>query len=200
MIVLVIVNGKSNPAYKLAWVIPILLFPIFGGVFYLFFGSTRFSKRIKKCMMDKMNRQKIKSLHHSELDKIKDKNAYFQARYIEEYSFYPPYQNTITEYLASGEEKYERLIEELKKAKQYKFLEYFIIKEGYMWDKILQVLKEKANNGVEVRLIYDDMGSHRLPLKYPRYLEKLGIKCAVFNRFIPVLSRGLTIVIIEKLS
>lgn len=188
IIVLVIVNGKSNPAYKLAWVIPILLFPIFGGVFYLFFGSTRFSKRVKRRMMDKMNKQKVKSLHHSALDKIKDENAYFQSRYIEDYSFYPPYQNTITEYLASGEEKYERLIEELKKAKEYIFLEYFIIKKGHMWEKILHVLKEKAKTGVEVRLIYDDVGSHRLPLKYPRYLEKLGIKCAVFNRLIPILS------------
>jgi len=188
IIVLVIVNSRSNPAYKLAWIIPILIFPIFGGVFYLFFGSNHFSKRVKKRMMKKMNQSKLQSLHHSVLHEIQEKNAYFQSRYIEEYSFYPPYQNTKTEYLSSGEKKYLRLIEELKKAKHYIFLEYFIIKKGYMWDGILEILIEKAIDGVDVRLIYDDMGSYRLPINYPNILEKLGIKCVVFNRFIPVLS------------
>ena len=80
-------------------------------------------------------------------------------------------------------------LEELKKAEHYIFMEYFIIGEGYMWDSILDVLKEKAANGVEVRLIYDDLGCvNTLPPQYYRTLQSYGIRCAAFNQFRPVLN------------
>ena len=94
-----------------------------------------------------------------------------------------------SEYLNLGERKFERLIEELKKAEHYIFLEYFIIEEGMMWNTILDILKEKASKGVDVRVIYDDFGClFLLPSGYDKKLEAMGIKCCVFNPFIPILT------------
>jgi cardiolipin synthase len=85
--------------------------------------------------------------------------------------------------------KFECLLEELKKAERYIFLEYFIIEQGTMWSAILDILIEKAQQGVDVRVIYDDVGCLlKLPYGYDRHLESLGIKCRVFNPFRPVLS------------
>ena len=88
-----------------------------------------------------------------------------------------------------GEDWFAKYLEELKKAEHYIFMEYFIIAEGYMWDSILEVLKEKAAAGVEVRLIYDDLGCvNTLPAQYYRTLQACGIRCAAFNQFRPVLN------------
>lgn len=190
--VLWIINGKSNPAYKLAWIIPIMIFPIFGGLFYLMFGGNKSSKRSKQKMQE-IGRKMKDSLGQNQetLQKLEQENrgAANQTKYIERYSDCPVYTNTATEYLTPGERKFERMLEELKKAERYIFLEYFIIQEGVMWDTILEILKEKAKQGVDVRVIYDDVGClFTLPYGYEKKLESMGIKCRVFNPFIPVLS------------
>jgi len=185
-----IINQNTNPVYKLAWVIPILLFPLLGGLFYLFFGGNKLSKGTQRRMRyiyDK-SREALKPRRKvSEEIKALSQQAAVQSRYIEKYSLFPPYENTYTEYLSTGEIKFEKLKEELKKAKKFIFLEYFIIEEGKMWNSILEILKEKAKQGVDVRLIYDDFGClMKLPYKYYEKLEEMGIKCAVFNPLIPV--------------
>lgn len=79
------------------------------------------------------------------------------------------------------------MLEELKKAEHYIFMEYFIIQEGIMWNSILDILKEKAEKGVDVRLLYDDIGCFlTLPKDFPEQMRKLGIKCCVFNSFRPL--------------
>ncbi|MDQ2088090.1 cardiolipin synthase [Herbivorax sp. ANBcel31] len=187
-----IINDKINPSYKIVWIIPIVLFPIFGGLFYLFFGGKKLSKKNRKKMA--ANTEKIlKSLktQSKNLDEIgeKNENLVVLSRYIQDYGFFPPFKNTISEYLPLGERKFERLKEELKKAERYIFLEYFIINEGVMWDSILDILLEKVRRGVEVRIIYDDFGCLlTLPYKYNEKLERMGIKCCVFNPIIPLLS------------
>ena len=192
VVVFCILNGKSNHAYKLAWIIPIMIFPIFGGLFYLMFGGNKSSKRNKRKMVEIAN--KMKGSLGQDLEILKqleeeNRSAANQTIYIEKYSACPVYTNTTTEYLKSGEEKFERMLEELKRAERYIFLEYFIIDEGIMWDTILEILKEKAMQGVDVRVIYDDVGClFTLPLGYEKKLESMGIKCSVFNPFVPVLS------------
>ena len=192
IVVMIIVNNRLNPAYKIAWLIPITLFPIFGGLFYLLFGSDQTKKKFLNEMLPILNTMNVQLTQEPKpMQAIKaiDKRASNQAHYIAEYAFCPLYQNTISEYLNLGERKFERLIEELKKAKHYIFLEYFIIEEGKMWNTILDILKEKVAEGVDVRLIYDDFGCLLLlPPGYDKYLESLGIKCCVFNRFIPLLT------------
>ncbi|HWQ76790.1 MAG TPA: cardiolipin synthase [Syntrophomonas sp.] len=190
--VLVILNAKGNPAYKLAWVVPILVFPIFGGLFYLMFGGNKSSKKNRRKMkiigskMQQMLTQE--GMIMNQLGQTNPKAAN-QARYIYNYSSCPVYDLTTSEYLTPGEKKFERLLEELKKAQRYIFMEYFIIEEGIMWNAVLEVLAEKVKCGVDVRLIYDDVGCLlKLPYGYDQKLERMGIKCCIFNPFRPVLS------------
>lgn len=186
-----IINHDTNPVYKLAWIIPILLFPVLGGLFYLFFGGNRLSNRTRKRMRFMEDKCREAMLpHHEVLKDIRtlSQQAGIQSKYIEKYSLYPPYSNTFTEYLSTGEKKFERLKEELKKAEHYIFMEYYIIEEGKMWNSILEILEEKVAQGVDVRLIYDDFGCLiKLPYGYYKKLEAMGIQCAVFNPLIPIL-------------
>ena len=191
LITLGIINSKSNPAYKIAWLIPILLFPVFGGLIYLLFGSDRTGRYLRKKLqgigteMDNV----IGEAHRRSGAEQLPPDAANQSRYISHCAYCPPYQNTTTEYLPLGEVKFERMVEELKKAKHYIFLEYFIIQEGKMWNTILDILRQKAAEGVDVRVIYDDMGCIMiLPTGYDRTLEQMGIKCRIFNPFVPILS------------
>ena len=191
LITLGIINSKSNPAYKIAWLIPILLFPVFGGLIYLLFGSDRTGRYLRKNLqgigteMDNV----IGEAHRRSGAEQLPPDAANQSRYISHCAYCPPYQNTTTEYLPLGEVKFERMVEELKKAKHYIFLEYFIIQEGKMWNTILDILRQKAAEGVDVRVIYDDMGCIMiLPTGYDKTLEQMGIKCRIFNPFVPILS------------
>ena len=191
LITLGIINSKSNPAYKIAWLIPILLFPVFGGLIYLLFGSDRTGRYLRKKLqgigteMDNV----IGEAHRRSGAEQLPPDAANQSRYISHCAYCPPYQNTTTEYLPLGEVKFERMVEELKKAKHYIFLEYFIIQEGKMWNTILDILRQKAAEGVDVRVIYDDMGCIMiLPTGYDKTLEQMGIKCRIFNPFVPILS------------
>lgn len=187
-----ILSAKTNPAYKIAWIIPIMLFPIFGGLFYLMFGGNRLSKRMKRKMYA-IQEKTLELLGQNESIvqeiEMQDRSAANLSRYIENYSFCPVYKNTATEFLTPGEQMLDRLLEELKKAEKFIFLEYFIIEKGIMWNSILEILVEKVKQGVDVRVIYDDVGCLlTLPYNYNKQLEKLGIKCCVFNPLVPILT------------
>ncbi len=192
VIALYVINSKINPGYKIAWLVPLLLFPIFGGLFYLIFGGRRLSRREQR-KMSAIGRQVIAQMGKDgdtlETMKEESMDAYLQSRYIERYAYSGVCRNTYSEYLPLGEVKFQRLIEELEKARHYIFLEYFIIQEGIMWNTILEILERKVAQGVDVRVIYDDMGClTTLPKNYHQQLEEKGIQCCVFNPFVPVLS------------
>ncbi|MBQ8632840.1 MAG: cardiolipin synthase [Lachnospiraceae bacterium] len=190
--VLYIINKDDNPAYKLAWIIPILVFPLFGGLLYLLFGDKRPTKRMR-IQMDK-SAAKISAFSIAEDDLLEelqkeDKIAYGQMKYINDCAHYPAYRNTESYYYKSGEVCYPVLLEELRKAKHFIFMEYFIVEEAEMWEGILEILKQKALEGVEVRFMYDDMGCVALlPYKYYKKLEEYGIKSIAFNPVIPFFS------------
>lgn len=190
--VLWILNDRSNPAYKIAWIIPILVFPIFGGLFYLVFGKIRLNKGTKERMKESAGRIKpVQEPLPRVLEELAllDPAAVHQSRYLSANAQSPLWMHTATEYLPTGEAAFERMIEELEKAEHYIFLEFFIIEEGAMWDPILEILSEKAQKGLDVRVMYDDFGCMaKLPGHYDRQLEARGIKCAVFNPLKPILS------------
>ncbi|HEX3010831.1 MAG TPA: cardiolipin synthase [Syntrophomonadaceae bacterium] len=190
--VLWIINANSNPDYKIAWIIPILLIPIFGGLFYLFFGGKKLSKRKKNKMISIANlTRKALTENSNIINEIRRYNetAANQSTYIQNSSFYPPHYNWISEYLPSGEVMFARLKEELFKAESFIFMEYFIIEEGVMWNGILDILKEKASRGIDVRIIYDDAGCMTtLPYGYDKKLAEAGIKCCVFDPMVPILN------------
>ena len=185
-----IINGKSKPIYKISWIVLILIFPIFGVVFYIVYSGNKLSKREKKKMKSQTEKMKLSLIQDKNiLERLRNQNEYAknQSLYILNYANCPIYENTYNEYLSPGEVKFERLVKELKKAKHFIFLEYFIIEEGIMWNTILDILKKKAKEGVDVRVIYDDIGCvMKLPYRYANELEKYGIKCRVFNPFIPI--------------
>ena len=193
--VLYIINNRSNPAYKIAWIIPILLVPVFGGIFYLMLGGNQVSRKEQRRLME-MGKN-FEGIHQISLSRDVDlkkesADAYNQSEYIRRITGAPPYQNTSVEYLPLGAIKFARMLEELEKAEHYIFLEYFIIQEGRMWDPILEVLERKAKAGLDVRVMYDDLGCMMtLPPHYKRVLEEKGIRCCVFNPFVPVLSSRL---------
>lgn len=190
--VLGLVNNKSNPAYQIVWIIVIMVFPLFGIMFYGVFGRSQLSRREKKSMFG-MNRNLAKALVQSKdvSDRLREESvtASNQSKYITNYALCPVYDQSTAEYFPTGEANYRRMLEELKKAKHYIFLEYFIIDKGEVWNTVLDILCEKVREGLDVRVIYDDMGCvMTLPTHYKRTLESMGIQCVVFNKLRPELS------------
>ncbi len=186
-----IINSNGNPSVKLAWAIPIVELPVFGGLLYLIFGTKQPQKRMRQALekADMLTSPYVEDDPNVLIQLRKeDPHMAGQLQYLSD-RLYPTYQNTDARYYPLGEENYEAILEELKKAEHYIFLEYFIVQEGVMWNGILEILKEKAAAGVDVRFIYDDMGSlFKLPSHYEKKLESLGIKTLVFNPYIPFLS------------
>lgn len=189
---LYIISRRDKDAYKLTWVFLIMLFPLFGGVFYLLCRIRPFYGRLPGAIA--RTDEKMKAAYAIGGSTCDDFCIHFphhatKAKYLENATGFPLYDNTQTKYLTPGEEKFRCLVEELQKAEKYIFLEYFIIREGIMWDTILDILKEKAAQGVKVRLIYDDFGCFFLLSRdYPAELKKYGIECVAFNPLRPVLS------------
>ena len=191
VVAFLILGSRMEPGYKIAWLILILPFPVFGGIFYLLVGGGTVPKRTKrrmKGMVEKSDRALRGDFKADDLLPLGE-DAAGQARYLENFAHCPAYTNTETEYFPLGDKVFPRMLEELKKAEKYIFLEYFILQPGVFWDSILAILEEKAAQGVEVRVIYDDMGCmFSLPREYNEYLISKGIQCRVFNRFLPVMS------------
>ena len=190
-----IISKNTNPAYKIAWLVPILVFPVFGGLFYLMLGGNRLSRHQRKKMQAVEHNMRCHLPQNPETAAAlqeEDGGAAMQSAYIRSVAGCPVYTQTETEYFPLGDLAYPAMLEELRKAEKYIFLEYFIIGTGRMWDGILEVLKEKAAEGLDVRVMYDDFGCITLlPAGYWQELERFGIKSCVFGPFVPVASARL---------
>ncbi len=183
-----IISKDDNPAYKLAWVVPILALPFFGGMLYIVLGRRNMrpkrKKRIRK--LSQKGRDKLQELSDG-VRPVHERNAKL-ANFVEKSSGFPVFENSAVKYYDVGEKYAAALIEELKSAEKFIFLEYFIIDTGKFWDSVLEVLKEKAASGVDVRIIYDDVGClFKLPSNYDKTLKAAKIKTSVFNRLVPSL-------------
>ena len=174
IIVIYLITREENPAYKLSWIIPILVFPLFGGIFYLLYRRRNISKKILASQFQIAKDRK---------DYIKGIESSYQSKDLRYLSLndWPHYHKTNTQFLKSGEILFESLIKDLKEAQKFIFMEFFIIKKGVMWTQILDVLKQKAKQGVEIKLIYDDFGSSNLPYHYTDTLKSYGIEAINFN-------------------
>lgn len=190
-----ILGRDDNPAVKLPWILVITILPVFGGLFYIIFGRSRLPKKYKQNMLRLQGA--ISEYYPANADAYKRLRGESivsarQCDYLHNVTNMPVYENTVCEYLPLGEVKFKRMKQELEKAKHYIFMEYFIIEEGQMWDAILEILVRKVKEGVEVRVMYDDIGCvQTLPYNYDKKLISLGIKCTVFNPFRPSLSTSL---------
>ena len=184
LIVLGILKNSTRLSSYLPWIIFILLFPVFGTITFITLGTSYKRSKLLK-YLTKKNNEYAKYLEQGKLDDdVLIENDLL--RYFNNYAKFPITTNNKVTYYDMGEKFYPELLKELKKSKKFIFMEYFIINKGKMWDGILDILKEKAKNGIEVRIMYDDMGSvTMLPENYNKELEKYNIKCIPFNKLSP---------------
>lgn len=192
ILVVYVINKEDDPAYKLVWMIPICAFPVFGALLYVFvelnLGGISLRRRLKKSIIKAAPYQKMTETVERDLQK-QDKSFQNLAAYLQKHCACPAYENTEVTYFPLGEDKFAQLKVDIKSAKSFVFLEYFIIEQGIMWDSILELLKEKAAQGVEVRVLYDGMCSLvNLPVRYPEKLKTMGIQARVFSPIRPMLS------------
>lgn len=189
LLAIVLICKKDNNYYKMSWVVFILAIPLFGGIIYLIWGGNRIFPHIKKRLRHSQRDQGmylVQNLHVESRLEYEDLHHSRQSKYLRRESGYPVYSGTTTEYLSPGEVLFPRLLEELESAKNYIFIEFFILSEGYMWDKIQSILKRKAAEGVEVKIIFDDFGSiMRQGRDFVKELRGEGIEVSVFNPIRP---------------
>ena len=186
LIVLKILKDSTRISNDLPWIILILLFPIFGTILLITLSSNYARSKLLKNIFKSEKEYQQYLNQDIKIRKEIDENDLDNLKYIIDRSKYPVTKNNKITYYDYGEKFYPELLKELNKAEKFIFLEYFIINKGQMWDGILKILKEKASQGVEVRILYDDMGSiAMLSTKYPNELKKMGIKCIPFNKVSP---------------
>lgn len=191
-VVLYIVNKQENPAYKLIWIMLVLIAPLVGGVLYIALAGNRtrmkFIHDAQKNHLDTFQYMPSDSARQREIRKL-SQSASVQSTYISKTAGYPVYKNTEVRYFALGEDNFAKLVEEMNKAEHFIFMEYFIIKQGEMWDTILEIMERKVKQGVDVRLIYDDFGcSMWIPSRFIKDMEARGIKVAAFNPIGPFIN------------
>lgn len=191
-VILYVVNKDENPSFKLAWIIPITVIPVFGTLLYLFlelqWEGKIINRRLRENISDTAAYLKQNPRYMEQLAKTSRSNANLAA-YIENSGSYPVYGNTNVKYYPVGEEMFEDMKKELEKAKRFIFMEYFIVERGEMWDSILEILERKVQEGVEVRFMYDGMCCLvLLPYSYPRELRAKGLKAKMFAPIRPALS------------
>ena len=180
---LVILSGKGENAYKLAWIFWILTFSVFGGFFYILLQSQWSKKSFARRAREAEERVK------AHLPATNEPPPHPAMRYLRNSVGYPTTTAHTCTYFASGEEMHKALLSALSSAKRYIFLEFFIIEEGKMWSSLLDILKRKAAEGVKVRVLYDDVGCFtHLPRRYFKKLRDYGIEAAAFHPFVSLFS------------
>ena len=191
-VILHIFNSRGNPDFKLVWMLPILLFPVFGALFYLYIsfqpGTGYIYRRLT--MLGHQSKKYLKQ-NSQQKEKLKQENPQMDGMvsYMMEHGNCPVYGQTSVTYFPLGDDMFPEMLRQIEKAEKFIFMEYFILEEGYMWETILELLKKKVKEGVEVRVLYDGMCVLTLlPSFYPRILEKEGIRCKMFAPIKPLFS------------
>lgn len=191
VIIIWLIRKYDNPSYKIPWIVLILTFPLFGGIFYLAWGNTPFNRARAQKKFTAPRPDFSGDLSHPAGGRLIASMPRHTRRtsYIESLTGMPAWGETAVRYFPLGETQFTAMCEELKKAQRFIFMEYFIIEQGEMWQPMLDILTQKVREGVEVRIMYDDAGCMtKLPAGYDRYLRSLGMRIVRFNRFIPTLN------------
>ena len=193
VMVIYLLNSDMDNSAKITWLVVIALVPVLGVVLFWWtkgeVGHRMLKRRLKQLEQD-TREQLPQDAQTLERLKAQESGAASLAYYLRgKGGGFPVYENTAVTYFPSGEAKFAELLRQLEKAKQYIFLEYFIIDEGLMWGRVLEVLARKAAEGVHVRVMYDGTCEFStLPRDYPKRLEALGIRCKVFAPVTPFVS------------
>ncbi len=188
VVVLRLYSKHTNSAMKMPWIMLIMAFPVMGLSLYFLFellGDPGVGKRMRK--------QEWKQLPLGEkvLEKLEreDRGAANQFRYLQKTAGYPVYENTRVDYYGEARDAFEAMKQDLEQAKAFIFMEYFIVEDGSSFRELQEILVRKYREGVQVRLMYDDIGSiGYVNLAFARYLTGEGIRCVPFNPALPVLN------------
>ena len=190
IVVMRIYCGQGNAAFKMPWIISILAFPILGLSLYLLFGHREATRGMRK-RFERISPEIINALRQEtevlkELEK-QDFGVANQSRYLLNYGKYPLYNNTDVVFYNEASDAFEAQLEELKKAERFIFMEYHAIEEATAFARLREVLADKVKQGVEVRLIYDDVGSIGfIDAAFVKRMEAVGVQCRMFNPVTPV--------------
>lgn len=187
-----VANTLDNPSLKLSWTVLIMLFPVFGTLLYIFVRKEighRLMYRKLVAVLEKTKEYCVTSGALETQIKENDKALYNIANYITRSSGSAAYRCEYAKYFPVGEQMWEEMLKQLEKAEKFIFLEFFIVEEGEMWGKILQILKKKVEQGVTVRIMYDGTCAiSLLPYSYPKKLKSMGIQCRMFSPLRPFVS------------
>lgn len=190
--VIYLISGKEDASVKLSWVIPMLALPVFGTLFYLFFRLQTKGKKIGRryrelgLQMEGYTRQDPDVMGRLVAVSGRQGNL---VRYMNRYGPYCVYDRSRVTYFPLGDDVYPELLRQLEAAEKFIFMEFFIVERGVMWDSVLEILERKAAAGVEVRFMYDGMGSLTLlPHGYDKTLREKGIACRQYAPVVPALS------------
>ena len=182
VVAVAIINSHENPDYKVPWLFFDLLLPVVGFMAYFVFYKRNLSKSDFKALKEINKPLAVDDRQALENCKKEDKLDYSQVKCIKGIANTHLYQNTDIKFLASGEEMFASMLEDLKTAKEFIFVDYFIIEKGVFWDSVLKILQKKVQENVEVRVIYDDIGCmKRVSSLYYKKLQKMGINAIPFN-------------------
>ena len=186
--ILTIVNRNMPPESKVTWLL-FAVVPVFGFLLYLMFGERRLSKKEIQ-QLEKMDSMKFREDNSYDLRvelKQENKSAFGIVKSLLSMDHNADvYDGTASKYFSLGEEMFEAMLDDLRSAKKFIFLEFYIIDPGLMWNRILEILVDKVQQGVEVKLLYDDIGCMAtLSGDYTKRLRKMGIDAHKFNKVIP---------------
>ena len=192
MCAVLIRQDSTAPEFKISWMVLFMIMPVQGGLLYLLWGDKRPAFRLRKKLDWAYDR--IRPLRRTDpaaqamLERANPR-AGRTAAYLRDFAAYPVYSGTNVKFYASGEAVFPDLLEALESAQESILLEFFIISKGKMWDAVHDVLRRKAAQGVDVRMIYDDVGcATGLPAQYWKTLQVEGIQAVPFNPFVPLLN------------
>ena len=186
--ILAIVNRNMPPESKVTWLLFVVV-PVFGFLLYLMIGERRLSKKEIQ-QLEKMDSMKFREDNSYDLRvelKQENKSAFGIVKSLLSMDHNADvYDGTTSQYFPLGEEMFEAMLDDLRSAKKFIFLEFYIIDPGVMWNRVLDILVDKVQQGVEVKLLYDDIGCMAtLPGDYTKRLRKMGIDAHKFNKVIP---------------
>ncbi len=187
LFVLYLITKQEESTYKILWLLVIFTFPLPGALLYLIFGNKRTTRPLQK-KLDKagpLPKDTADTAPLYEALAAENKRLAQTFRLVENKTGFVPHANQSAKYYSLGDKMFPDMLEELKKAKRFIFVEYFIIENGLMWDSMVEILAEKAKQGVDVRVMYDDLGSISTYTKNDaEELRKKGIRCVSFNPLI----------------
>ena len=192
MCAVLIRQDSTAPEFKISWMVLFMIMPVQGGLLYLLWGDKRPAFRLRKKLDWAYDR--IRPLRRTDpaaqaMLEQANPRAGRTAAYLRDFAAYPVYSGTNVKFYASGEAVFPDLLEALESAQESILLEFFIISKGKMWDAVHDVLRRKAAQGVDVRMIYDDVGcATGLPAQYWKTLQVEGIQAVPFNPFVPLLN------------